>query len=506
MIYITTPIYYVNDAPHIGHAYTTVVADVLTRYFRLKGEPVWFLTGTDEHGQNVARAAEAHGATPQEWADQVVQRYLEAWKLLDISYDDFIRTTEDRHKRGVRELLGRLYENGDVYTDRYEGLYCVSCEAYYSEEELVEGANCPVHLRPVETYSEENYFFRLSKYAQPLLEHIEAHPDFVYPEGRRNEVVSFIEGGLEDISISRANLTWGIPLPWDPEQVAYVWVDALTNYLSAVGYGSDPQRYVRIWPAWSHLVGKDILRFHAVTWPAVLLAAGIELPRQVTAHGWLLVGGEKMSKTRANQISPATLVESFGSDGYRYHFLRDVPFGPDGNFSWEGMVARYNADLANDLGNLASRVLNLAVSYRQGRVPGAVADGEPEVRLRQAARRAVEVLRGFEDWRFAEALGEVWRFFHAANSYLEATEPWKLAKDPDQGPRLNQVLNASLEVLRVGAVLVSPVLPKAAAELWRRLGLPGRPDEGPLADRARFGTFPETQVLKGEPLFPRIQE
>lgn len=476
----------------------------MARYFRLKGEEVWFLTGTDEHGQKVFRAAERQGVGPQEWADQVVQRYLEAWKLLDISYDDFIRTTEERHKKGVRQLLQALYDNGDVYPARYEGLYCVSCEAYYREEELVEG-KCPIHGIPVEIYAEDNYFFRLSKYGEPLLAHITAHPDFVHPEARRNEVVGFIQAGLEDISISRATLSWGIPLPWDQSQVAYVWVDALINYASGVGYGADQGRFERIWPPWSHLVGKDILRFHAVIWPAILLAVGLPLPRQVSAHGWLLVGGEKMSKTRANQIPPATLVDTFGSDAYRYHFVRDVPFGTDGTFSWEGMLARYNADLANDFGNLASRVLNVAESYRDGRVPAVSGSEASDTQLRAAAGRALERLAGFEEWRIGDALAEVWRFFHAANTYLEVTEPWKLAKDPANSGRLDEVLNASLEALRVGAVLVSPVLPKAASELWRRLGLPGRPDESPLAETARFATFPESQVQKGEPLFPRLE-
>lgn len=505
MIYITTPIYYPNDRPHLGTAYTTVVADAVARYWRLKGEDVFFLTGTDEHGLKIARAAEENGKSPQEWVDQIVERFYEAWDMLLIGYDDFIRTTEERHRNSVGKLLQAVYDNGDVYEDRYEGPYCVACEAYYTEEELVDGC-CPIHERPVEMHAEDNYFFRLSAYGERLLDHIEANPHFVTPDSRRNEVVSFVRQGLDDISISRAQLRWGVPLPWDESHVAYVWVDALINYISAAGFSDDGDRFAGQWPAWAHLVGKDIIRFHAIIWPAMLMSAGLPLPRQIATHGFLLVGGEKMSKTRANQILPGDLVPTFGADGYRYHFLRDVSFGPDGNFSWEGMVLRYNADLANDFGNLVNRVLNLAERYRDGKVPAVGSDAPEEADLRAAAAEAREALAGFEEFRTKQALDGVWRLFRAANAFLEATEPWKLAKDPAASDRLDRVLNASLEALRVGAILVWPAMPGAAAELWRRLGLPGGPGDGPLAETARFGTFPASQIEKGDPLFPRIEE
>lgn len=505
MIYLSTPIYYPNDRPHIGTAYTTLVADAVARYWRLVGEEVYAVTGTDEHGLKIALAAEEHGMTPQEWVDHIVARFHEAWDLLAMSFDDFIRTTEPRHVATVRDLYQRWHDAGDTYLGRYEGPYCVRCEAYYQDAELVDG-KCPVHGRPVESHIEENWFFRLSRFAQPLLQHIADHPDFIVPETRRNEVVGFIEQGLDDVSISRAALTWGIPLPWDESHVAYVWFDALINYVSAAGFSDDPERFARQWPVWAHLVGKDIVRFHAVYWPAMLMSAGLPLPRQVAVHGFLLVGGEKMSKSNATQIHPEDLVPTFGVDGYRYHFLRDVSFGPDNNFSWEGMVDRYNADLANDLGNLANRVLNLAEKFRDGRVPAVADHTAPEEQpLVEAAAGALAALDGFAEFKTKQALEGVWRLFGAANAFIETTAPWHLAKDPDRAERLDQVLNAGLEALRVGAILVSPVMPGAAARLWAMLGLPGSPADGPLATTGRFGVFPAVQVTKGDPLFPRIE-
>ncbi|MGI9648005.1 MAG: methionine--tRNA ligase [Acidimicrobiia bacterium] len=504
-MYITTPIYYVNDAPHIGHAYTTVVGDVLSRFHRLAGRDAWYLTGTDEHGLKVARAAEKQGLTPQQLVDDISTRYRDVLSLLEISNDDFIRTTEERHRVGVQAFLQRLYDSGDIYQDRYEGLYCVSCEDYYKEEDLLEGGLCPIHQRPVEHYSEENYFFRLSKYGDALLAHIEANPEFVFPRARRNEVVGFINQGLEDFSISRASLKWGIPIPWDEDQVTYVWVEALMNYATAAGFGQDDALFQKRWPA-THLVGKDILRFHAVIWPAMLLAAGLEPPRQVVAHGWLLVGGEKMSKTALNQIAPDELVDTFGVDGYRYHFLRDVSFGPDGNFSWEAMVDRFNADLANDLGNLANRVLNMVDRYRDGTVIAVSGSEESDQVLQTAAAGALNALEGFAAYRFNEALTDIWRLFGAANAYVEENAPWALAKDPARAGRLDEVLNALLESLRVGAILISPVMPTAADRLWTQLGLAGSPAAAPYTSTARFGVFPEGATARGEPLFPRIEE
>jgi len=504
--YLSTPIYYPNDRPHIGTAYTTLLVDAVARYWRLVGAPTYSVTGVDEHGLKIAREAESRGMSPQEWVDHIVTRFTEAWDLLDMSFDDFIRTTEDRHHRTVQPFLQRMFDSGDVYRDHYEGPYCVRCEGYYAEGDLVDG-NCPIHGTPVEIHSEDNWFFRLSAFGDRLLAHIEANPEFVVPETRRNEVIGFIEQGLDDISMSRSALTWGIPLPWDESQVAYVWFDALINYVSAAGYADDPERFERQWPAWAHVVGKDIVRFHAVYWPAMLMSAGLPLPRQVAVHGFLLVGGEKMSKSNATQIHPEELVETFGADGYRYHFLREMPFGADGSFSWEGMVDRHNADLANDFGNLANRVLNMTAQYRDGAVP-AVADhsAAEEQPLVAAAAEALEAMTEFEGFRTRQALEGVWRLFGAANAFVEMTEPWRLAKDDAAADRLDQVLNALLEALRVGAVLVSPVIPAAARRLWEMLGLPGSPDDGPLAETGVFGVFPESTVTKGDPLFPRIEE
>ncbi len=499
--YVTTPIYYVNDVPHIGHAYTTVVSDVLARWRRLWGDDVVFLTGTDEHGLKIQRAAEEHGVTPREWADQTSERFREAWKLLDISNDEFIRTSEPRHYAAVTEFLQRVYDNGYIVLDTYEGLYCVACEAYYTEDELVNG-NCPIHDRPVERVTEENYFFQLSRFEDALLEHYAANPDAVQPESRRNEVLGFIKQGLRDFSMSRTSITWGIPLPWDERHVTYVWFDALFNYCTAVGYLDDRARFDRYWPADYHLMAKDILRFHAVYWPAMLMAAGEAPPKHVFAHGYLLVGGEKMSKTRLNQIAPADLVSEFGSDGFRYHFLADQRFGPDGDFSYEAMVARYNADLANNFGNLANRVLNMAVNYCDGAVPDARADGP----LAAAAADAFDKMTAaMTQLQYDTAFGAVWELIRATNSYIEESAPWKLHKAGDAAA-VAAVLGDCLEALRIVALLASPVIPRACAELWRRLGLPGTPEDQRLPAAAAWGQLPAGNPLeKGDPLFPRLE-
>jgi methionyl-tRNA synthetase len=500
--YVTTPIYYVNDVPHIGHAYTTVAADTLARYRRLLGDDVVFLTGTDEHGLKVQQAAEANGVTPQEWADGTSVRFRECWDLLDITNTDFIRTTEPRHRAAVREFLQRVYDNGHIELDVYEGLYCVPCEAYYTEDELLDG-NCPQHGRPVERVREENYFFRLSRFEQALLDHYEAHPDAVQPEARRNEVLGFIRQGLRDFSMSRTSITWGIPLPWDEQHVTYVWFDALFNYCTAVGFGTDPERFERYWPADYHLIGKDILRFHAVFWPAMLMAAGLEPPRHVFAHGFLMVGGERMSKTRLNQIAPADLVETFGADGFRYHFLVDQRFGPDGDFSFEQMVTRYNADLANNFGNLASRVLNMAVSYCDAVVPATRADG-PLVAAAERAWRGLEA--GMAALDFATGFGAVWELIGATNAYIEERQPWALQKAGDAAG-CAAVLGDCLEALRIVAVLAGPLLPRATAALWSRLGLPGDPTGAQLPADAGWGAVDTVgnRLVKGDALFPRLE-
>jgi methionyl-tRNA synthetase len=497
--YVTTPIYYVNDVPHIGHAYTSVAADVLARWRRLNGDDVHFLTGTDEHGLKVQRAADAAGRTPLEHADLTSARFREAWQQLGISNDDFIRTTEPRHRDAVQAFLQRVYDNGDIEPDTYEGWYNVSDEAYVAADEVIDGKDADG--RPVEWVTETNWFFRLSRYEQRLLEHYEAHPDAIEPEGRRNEVLGFIRGGLRDFSISRSTLSWGIPIPWDPAQVTYVWYDALINYCTAIGYASDRGRFDRYWPTALHIVGKDILRFHAVFWPAMLMAAGELPPRKVFAHGWLLVGGEKMSKSKLNAISPAQLVETFGVDGFRYHFMADQRFGPDGDFSYEAMVARYNADLANNFGNLASRVLNMCANYLGGVSPDARADV-----LRPAAEQAFDGLgAGIDRLDFAAGLASLWDLVRATNAYIEDRAPWALHKAGD-ADAVAAVLGDCLEALRLVALGASPVIPAAAGELWRRLGLPGRPEDQRLPEAAAWGGMPAGCTLeKGAALFPRIE-
>ena len=496
--YVTTPIYYVNDAPHIGHAYTTVVADAIARWHRLVGDDTFFLTGTDEHGLKVQRAAEANGVTPLEWADRTSERFRDAWTLLDISNDDFIRTSEPRHHRSVQEILQRVYDNGHIELGTYEGLYCVACEAYYTVDELIDGERCPIHDRPVEQVKEDNYFFKLSSFQQQLLDWYAANPDFVRPATKRNEALGFIKGGLDDFSISRSSITWGVPLPWDPAHVTYVWFDALVNYLTAVGYGDDDERFAAWWPAVHHIIGKDILRFHCVYWPAMLMGAGIDPPVDITVHGFLLVGGEKMSKTRLNQIAPADLVDEFGVDGFRYHFLRDTPVGPDGDFSYERMIDRYNGDLANNFGNLLSRVATVVGKKCGGVGPAPRADS-PLAAV--AAEAYAATAQGWADMAPSTALEATWRLIRETNGFLEDNEPWKM----DPGPEVEAVLGDALEALRIVSILASPALPTTCAEAWGRIGLDGSPADQRLPDAATWGGYPGgLTVTKGAPLFPRL--
>ena len=496
--YVTTPIYYVNDVPHIGHAYTTVTADAVARWHRLLGDETWFLTGTDEHGLKVQRAAEAAGRSPAEHAEVTSGRFREVWDLLDVSYDDYIRTTEPRHRQAVQTFLQRINDNGFIEKGRYEGLYCVACEAYYTEADLVDG-NCPIHGRPVEHLAEDNYFFKLSEFAQPLLDWYEAHPDAVQPEGKRNEALGILRQGLDDISITRTSTKWGVPVPWDENHVFYVWYDALVNYATAIGFGEDDERFATWWPAVDHLIGKDILRFHCVYWPAMLLAAGVEPPTNIHVHGYLLVGGEKMSKTSLNQIFPADLVADFGVDGFRYHFLRDTPFGPDGDFSYEGMVNRYNTDLANNFGNLLSRVATV-VAKKCGGVGPAPRPDSPLAAV--AADVYAETARAWGNVQPSVALDATWRLIREANAYLEANEPWKL----EPGPEVDAVMGDALEVLRIVAVLASPAMTRATVEVWHRIGLDGAPQDQRLPDAAAWGGYPGgLPVEKGAGLFPRMK-
>jgi methionyl-tRNA synthetase len=517
--YVTTPIYYVNDAPHIGHAYTTVAGDVLTRWHRQRGERVFFLTGTDEHGQKVQRTAEANGMTPQQWCDQLVDgEWRPVLATIDAANDDFIRTTEPRHAASVQALWQAIKDHGDVYTSVYEGPYCVDCEEFKQPGEVIEGGGeyagrlvCPIHGRPVEQLSEENYFFRLSAYGDRLLAYYEEHPDAVEPASARNEVVSFIKQGLTDISMSRSSFAWGIPVPWDPTHVVYVWFDALINYATVAGYGTDPQRFAQMWPADVHLVGKDILRFHSVYWPAMCMAAGIEPPRKVFAHGWLLVGGEKMSKTKLTGIAPATVVDHFGSDAFRYYFLRAIAFGSDGSFSWEDMAARYTSELANGLGNLASRVAAMVVRYFDGALPAPTAESDAEGVVRATAAEATSTAdERMSALDFSGGINAIWDLVDVLNGYLTEQEPWQLAKSEAGRDRLATVLWTAAEGLRVLAVLLNPVMPKACAALWDSLGAQatlGDLADQPVADAGRWGQLTAgLTVTKGAVLFPRLED
>ncbi len=526
--YLTTPIYYVNDAPHIGHAYTTVAGDVLTRWHRQRGEAVWFLTGTDEHGEKVMRTAQANGVTPQEWADRLVEEaWKPVWKSLDIANDDFIRTTQPRHTRRVQTFLQGLYDAGEIYQGLYEGLYCVNCEEFKLPADLVDGAGdfvgqkvCAIHGRPVEQLSETNYFFRLSKYADALLEHYATNPDAVQPESARNEVLSFIRQGLQDLSITRSSFDWGIGVPWDDKQVVYVWFDALLNYMTAVGLDDAPgsegaEKFAHTWPADVHLVGKDILRFHAVIWPAMLLAAGLPLPGKVFAHGWLLVGGEKMSKTKLTGIAPAEITDHFGTDAFRYYFLRAIQFGQDGSFSWEDMAARYTSELANGLGNLASRVTAMTGRYFGGLLPAATDIGAAEQAIADtAARVVVEADVAMLALDFSGGLAAIWELVGALNGYLSTEEPWKVAKnietDPAARQRVATILATAAEGLRVLAVLLNPVMPRSSELLWNSLGAQavlGNLSDQLVTDAGRWGQLPTGATLtKGDSLFPRLVE
>ncbi len=496
--YITTPIYYVNDVPHIGHAYTTIAADVLARYHRLRGNDVFFLTGTDEHGQKVKQAADKRGVPPQQHVDELVVRFQDLWKRIDISNDDFVRTTQKRHTAIVQEVLTRLRDRGELYQQTYQGWYCLPDERFWTDEEVVDG-KCPDCGRPVERLAEPNYFFRMGRYRQRLIDHIKANPDFIRPDSRRNEVLGFLAQPLNDLCISRpkARLPWGVPFPFDETFVTYVWVDALVNYISIPGYVADETRFARWWPASVHLVGKDILTTHAVYWSTLLMALDLPLPKTIFAHGWWTVNGEKMSKSLGNVVDPGAMVEEFGVDPFRYFLLREVPFGQDGDFSRSAFIGRYNSDLANDLGNLVSRTLTMIERYSGGLVPSQGPDDGFEELVAAASR---EVANSLDQFQFHRALQEIWVVIDRANRYIETSAPWNLAKDPAQRVSLDDVLYVLAESLRHVARLISPFMPNTAQAIAQSLGLSQIPNHGP----ATWGFLQKGQSISKIPaLFPR---
>ncbi|MFZ1063046.1 MAG: methionine--tRNA ligase [Acidimicrobiales bacterium] len=502
--YITTPIYYTNDAPHVGSAYSTVNADALARWHRLVGDETKFLTGTDEHGQKVFDAATKNGHDPQAWTDQTSQRFRDAWDSLNVSFDDFLRTTEPRHHESVQKFLSTIYENGYIYKDLYQGLYCVSCEDYYTLEASVDG-KCPIHGRELTEMQEENWFFKLSAFEDRLLAYYDAHPEFVTPETKRNEAYSFIKGGLRDISITRTSISWGVKVPWDDQHVFYVWYDALINYLTAIGYGRDDAEVAKWWPYSNHLIGKEIIRFHCVWWPAMCMAAGLEPPSHVHVHGWLLIGGQKLSKTMAAEggvkltdIAPIELTAEFGVDPVRYYLLRETSLGNDGEFSLEGVAHRYNTDLANNLGNLVARVCTVVAAKCAGRGPSP----QPDSSLRDHAKSALDGnVAGWARFNPQSALESTWSLIGATNAYLEDHAPWKM----EPGAALDAVMGDALEAIRQVAILASPAMPGVCAEIWRRIGLTGAPTDAPLASATEWGQYRGTATIeKGSPLFPRI--